>query len=359
MADWLETLKMPNAEPSEVSRFKTRIAAMETMGEGEGRNEELNKAAFLGGQLVGAGLAEERWVNEELWHACTVNGYVFKHGNEKVEGCIERGLTAGKESKPRRDNPLFGMALTSRDLHALPSAKWLIGGVIMENSFNVVFGDPGVMKSFLAIDMAAHVATKRSWNGHDIPHNGKVVYVLGEGTSGLPDRVAAWETHHNTTMEGVSFVPEAIHAGSKMWDNLVQYATEERPKLVVIDTLARMAGNMESENDATSMGKFIRACDDVRIASGGSVLVVHHANKMGGMRGSNALDGACDTIIRMDKDYSGTVTASITKLKEGETGEIGRFHVHPVGSSVVLKTGGVPWAGSSSEPVPLEGPEHE
>jgi len=347
--NWLDALGTPNSEPSEVSRFKTRLAAASEMTEGEGRNTELNKTAYAGGQLVTAGLAEERWVLEEIERAWTANGYIDKDGEETFHKTLQSGYSNGRESKPQRDNPIFGMALTSSELHDLPSAKWLLDGVLLDNSFNVIFGEPGSCKSFLTIDIAAHIANRKRWNGHDIPQNGKVVYVLGEGTSGLPDRVAAWEDHHNTHMEDVSFIPTAIHAGSRLWDRLVEYVSETKPKLIVIDTLARMSGNMESENDATSMGKFIRSCDDIRMASGGSVLVVHHSNRMGGMRGSIALDGACDTIIRMDRDYSETVTASITKLKEGETGELGRFRLKSSGRSAVLTSGGVPWQVPSSD----------
>lgn len=359
MDNFLDKLTAPNNEPSEVSRFKTRVATMAEMVKGEGRNQELCKTGFIGGQLVVAGLAEERWVREELFNACVANSYVSDDGDYEVNRVIDAAIVKGLESKPQRDNPIFGMALTSTELHALPSAKWLIDGVFMENSFNVIFGDPGCCKSFLAIAAAGAVANQGNWLGHNIPQNGKVVYILGEGASGLPDRVGAWEIHNGTAMDGVAFVPEAIHAGSKMWDKLVEYVTEERPALVIIDTLARMAGNMESENDAASMGKFIRACDDIRIASGGSVLVVHHANKMGGMRGSNALDGACDTIIRMDRDYSGTITASITKLKEGENAELGRFRLVSKGTSVVLSPGGVPWQSPSAETAAPESSHYE
>lgn len=352
MDDWLEKLKVPNSEPSEVSRFKTRLDVARAMGDGDGRNEELNKTAYAGGQLITAGLAEERWVTEEITRAWTDNGYIDKDGEEAFEKTLTSGLTKGRESKPQRDNPIFNMALTSAELHGLPSAKWLVDGVLLDNSFNVIFGEPGSCKSFLTIDLAAHIANRKRWNGHDIPQNGKTVYVLGEGTSGLPDRVAAWEDHYNTHMEDVRFIPTAIHAGSRMWDRLVEYVSEERPKLIVIDTLARMSGNMESENDATSMGKFIQSCDDLRIASGGSVLVVHHSNRMGGMRGSIALDGACDTIIRMDRDYSETITASITKLKEGETGTLGNFRLMSSGRSAVLTAGGVPWQVPSSDATP-------
>ena len=348
MTSWIESLKTAR-EPSEISRFKTRIEAMASMGQGEGRNQELNRTAYVGGSLISAGLATERWVVEELTRASTENGYIAKDGDEAFEKTMSSGLESGKESKPQRDNPIFNMALTSKELHELPEAKWLIDGVLMDNSFNVVFGDPGCGKSFLAIDLAGSVANRKRWNDHDINANGPVVYVLGEGRSGLPDRVSAWEKHYGTPMEGVTFIPEAIHAGSKMWEKLVDYVSEVKPKLIVIDTLARMAGEMESENDSTSMGRFIRACDDLRLASGGSVLVVHHANRMGGMRGSNALDGACDTIVRMEMDYSGTVTASITKLKEGEMGELGKFRLRSVGKSVVLTSGGIPWRGPQAE----------
>ena len=55
---------------------------------------------------------------------------------------------------------------------------WTIDGMLEDGCFGVVYGPPGAAKTYLAIDMAACVATGASWQGRKtIP--GLVVYAGG------------------------------------------------------------------------------------------------------------------------------------------------------------------------------------
>lgn len=350
MTHWLENIKA--VELPEVVRFREHV---KEYGETTtSRNENLNKCAFEAGLLIARDQVDVDWVYEILTQASEDNGYAVDYGDTEVERIIETGIEAGKEAAelpdtPESDNPMYGLAMTSQQLKDLPPAKWMIDGIVLENSLVVMFGAPGCGKSFLALDMVGCLANRNRWIGHGIEKNFNCLYILGEGAAGLPDRVAAWEKHNGMQMSGVTFIPRAIPVNSKAWAKLVEYVRETKPGLTVIDTLARMSGNMEDENNATQMGKFIQAADELRNASGGSVLVIHHANRQGGIRGSNALDGAADTMIRLDKEYNDSVEAFITKIKEGETGDLGTFRIKAVDKSAVLIRGALPWS-----PTPVE-----
>ena len=298
-----------------MAQLKARLADLSSTPKGS-RNAVLNTVAFIAGTLITEGLVQEHWAIEQLESACVANGYVADSSEHEARRIIDAGLSKGKLVEPERDNPVFDWAMSAQQLSKLPPVKWLIDGVIMDNSLGVVFGAPGCCKSFLALDMLGSVANRTRWDGHSIGANRLGLYVLGEGMSGLKDRVAAWESHYGTAMKNVTFIPRAIQVTSYDWSKLVEYAGETKPGLIVLDTLARLTAGLESENDATSMGRFVAACDALREASGGSVLVVHHANRAGGLRGSNALDGACDQIFHMERDFSGSVNASIVKMKE-------------------------------------------
>lgn len=346
----VETIKRADSseETLAVSSFKQLCLDFKNLQEGSGRHTELNKLAFQAGIRIAEGHLTEHWATQRITEAADANGTVAKHGLSEVERVIAAGLTAGlSDAKERRvrDNPIYGYAMNSKQLKQLPPAKWVIDGVQLENSLMVLVGAPGCGKSFLAMDMVGCLANKNNWLGHKISENRTALYVLGEGVVGLPDRVAAWETFNEMPMNGVTFVPRAVPIGTRSWDYLVSYAEDEKPGLIVIDTLARMAGDMESENDARQMGKFIEAVDKVRIASEGSVLVIHHTNRMGGMRGSNALDGAADTIIKAQEgDTHGTIDVFTTKVKEGALGGLGTFKFESIDRSAVLrKIGPVPW----------------
>ena len=79
---------------------------------------------------------------------------------------------------------------------------------------------------------------------------------------------------------------------------VVEGRTGKAVQLVIIDTLARSMGAGD-ENSSQDMGAFIAACDQIRRATGATVLIVHHSGKSSnaGARGSSALLGAVDTAI--------------------------------------------------------------
>lgn len=104
-----------------------------------------------------------------------------------------------------------------------------------------------------------------------------------------------------------------------------------KPQLVIIDTLARCFGG--DENSSEDMSAFVRTLDLLRDVYGGSVLVIHHANKTeklgsGKVRGSSVLYGAVDVSLQLqlaggrgearlvaDKLRDRDVTAPVAELR--------------------------------------------
>jgi hypothetical protein len=94
------------------------------------------------------------------------------------------------------------------------------------------------------------------------------------------------------------------------------------PRLIVIDTLARcfLGGD---ENSSKEMGQFIAACSEVQQRTRATVLAVHHTGKQRGRkpsteRGSNALRGAADVMIRVRKTDDGIIHVDVDKQKDDE-----------------------------------------
>ena len=65
--------------------------------------------------------------------------------------------------------------------------------------FSVALRETGIGKSFLALDLALFIASGKCWHGRDVEMC-DVVYVLGEGASGIRQRVAAWRQVHGTDL---------------------------------------------------------------------------------------------------------------------------------------------------------------
>lgn len=205
------------------------------------------------------------------------------------------------------------------ELHKLPKVEWIIPGEIQTMGLNVIFGASGVGKSFLALHYALRIA-----------QNEPVVYMAGEGVYGYNKRIGAWEKHHHQNRSKLYICTGAV----SLLDNdefhaFLQSIKHIRPKLVVVDTLARsMIGG--DENSTRDMGLFIRACDLIRNTLGCAVLLIHHTDKSKQYeRGSYALRGAADVMIRVS-DEGDVLIVEMEKVKDDNPLPLRYYKLLPV-----------------------------
>lgn len=218
------------------------------------------------------------------------------------------------DGAPRRSYIPF--MLTPEQMRSLPPPRPLVLGLLDLDSLAWMIAAPGSYKSFVALDLAAHVGLGRSWMGRRV-HQGPVVYLVAEGGTGMGLRVRAWEKQHGE-MKDVMFLPFPVQASNiENWGVLVEDIRQLRPALVVLDTQARITVGMK-ENDNTDMGVFIEAAEQLRRACGGCVLVVHHTGRADGdARGASAIDGAQGTELRVKRTADFRAVLTLDKQKDG------------------------------------------
>ncbi len=200
-----------------------------------------------------------------------------------------------------------------------PRPVFLVEGILVESTLSAMIGKEATYKSFIALDMALSIATGKPFQGHRV-ERGDVVYIAGEGSGGIRNRIDAWMRRHDCALpDTFHLLPEAVYllqeGEVKGLINEVE-TLPEKPKLVIVDTLARAIQGGD-ENSAKDMGSLISACDALRTTFGAHVLLVHHENKKGGIRGSPSLPGAIDTGIDIDRDGE-TVTLTCSKQKDSD-----------------------------------------
>jgi hypothetical protein len=83
--------------------------------------------------------------------------------------------------------------LLDSDLDLLPRLRWLVKGIIPDTGIGAIYGASGSFKSFLTLDLLAHVSNGREWFGHRVKA-APAVYVPFEGQGGIPNRIRAWRT---------------------------------------------------------------------------------------------------------------------------------------------------------------------
>jgi RecA-family ATPase len=200
--------------------------------------------------------------------------------------------------------------LSADELKQIPPPQWLLPDLIVANGFAVLYGPPGVGKSFLALDFALSIATGCE-GVVEARYIGPVVYVAAEGQGGLRKRIEAWEKACNCKAENIYFLPEPV--------NLIEEAETKAlisaigglpapPRLIVLDTMARCLSGAD-ENSSKDVGAFVGMTDTLRHTFNCAVLVVHHGTKSNAQteRGSSALRGAVDTMLFLSADVYGLV----------------------------------------------------
>jgi len=218
--------------------------------------------------------------------------------NEDVAPLIRRD-----GAKPRETKRFDILSLT--DLANMPDPEWLINGVLPKRGVVEMHGMPATGKSFIALDMALHIATGSSWHGHST-EQGRVLYVAAEGATGYKRRVDAWKASRGLhDIDALFFVASGVQLHEEievegLLDSL--NVKELGVSLVIFDTLARCFVGGD-ENSSAAMGTLLEGASKIGDELDATVLLVHHTRKDGATeRGSIALRGGVDAMMSVERE---------------------------------------------------------
>lgn len=222
-----------------------------------------------------------------------------------------------------------------------PELDYLIDDWLTVGGKSIIGGPSGSGKSFLAVDMALSVATKRPWFGNDVLNPGLVIYQAGEGGLGLKRRFRAYRSHFNLNGQPIpfEFLPARIDifapddAGgdtSKLIEAINGIASEYAQPLraVFIDTLATAQGGAD-EISGKDMAVVLANIDKINKATGAHVCLVHHMNADGKkLRGHTSIKANVDEVILVSSNEQTKVRSVVLdKLKDGEDGKRFQFEL--------------------------------
>jgi hypothetical protein len=249
-------------------------------------------------------------------------------------GSADYGIpeVSGKSNATPRFTPI-----AIDDVQITTNAAWLIRRLLPARGLACIIGPPKSGKSFMTSDMLFSVARGATYAGRD-SMAGPVVYLTGEGVVGFRRRLVALRRHYQVEGQGVPFflIENVPDLGSERTDvdQLLQeldlFILERDlgpPRAIVFDTLARCMGAGD-ENSARDMGRFVNRCGVIERHFGCLVVAVHHMGKnpAAGARGSNALNGAADVTITVEKGETYS-TVRIEEMKDGPEGQEWRFRL--------------------------------
>ena len=201
--------------------------------------------------------------------------------------------------------------------------KWIVKGWVPDLAVTMIYGESGGGKTFLALDIACHIAAGLDWHGHRTK-KGISVYMAGEGNYGIRQRVASWCKANNIDrLDNLLISNKAIDmdspAASAQIIKAVRELTTEDAVQITIDTVNNhMTGN---ENDAKDTRNMLNAVQIVGRALNAGMCLVHHTGNAveakHRARGSSAWKASMDSQIMVTKK-DGLIEVSCTKMKDTE-----------------------------------------
>jgi hypothetical protein len=274
--------------------------------------------------------------------------WLYEHADRYSGGAFSLA-SAWFEPVTESDNPFSTPAAAPNKFkllsvaEALAAAKanarrYLIKGLLDQGAMTILYGPSNVGKTFVAMDIAFHIAAGMRYAGMRTAAK-PVVYIAAEGGRGATDRIDALirkHGHDDAPFYLLMHSVDLLHAEADLPALISAIASAcPNPGLIVVDTLSRaIAGG--DENSSTDMGALVTNLDALRRATSAHCMVVHHSGKDAakGARGHSLLRAATDTEIEvgdgcikvtkqrdMDGNFLSHFKLDIWPLREDEDGD--------------------------------------
>ncbi len=246
-----------------------------------------------------------------------------------------RSVATGAAAAPRAlDSALAGAV--SRLATGQQELDRVLGGGLVPGSVTLLGGDPGIGKSTLLLQVAAHVAA-----------SGAVLYASGEESV---EQVGLRAHRLGVTAAGLAVVAESD------LETIRGLASDRKAALLVVDSIQ----TVQSANVATAAGAVsqLRECtaELVRFAksTGTAILIIGHVTKEGTIAGPRMLEHLVDTVLYFESDAGSRYRiVRATKNRFGAVNELGFFAMAEGGlrevrnpSAIFLSRAPEPAAGS-------------
>lgn len=213
-------------------------------------------------------------------------------------------------------------------LQPQPPPDWIVENLFEAGAVCCFFGDGGAKKTYSLLSMAVCVASGLPWLQFKT-HKSPVLFVDEESGRArflrrLGEVLRGEDCGEDTPLHFVT-LPGLLLDGKKQPGDiayLAQAITETGARLVIIDALVDvMSGD---ENSVEDLRPVFIALRKISEDTGASIVVIHHSNKGGGYRGSSALKGAVDLLVKVESEPGkNTIDFTTEKNRDGEADKWG------------------------------------
>lgn len=237
----------------------------------------------------------------------------------KGASAVARSHSRGKILKPQSMCSIAAEDSVKRLPTGIVDLDAVLGGGILPAGVMLLAGQPGIGKSTLLMQVAAHVAEQSS-----------VLYVSSEES--------ASQVKLRATRLGATSGDDLQFVASTSADDIAATIRSGQYKLVIIDSIqtlsleeiASVPGTVSQITNSSNV--IIRAAK----TSGAAVILVGHVTKEGSIAGPKVLEHLVDVVLQFEGDrYGGFKVVRAVKNRYGSTSEAAIFEMNDKGLRVV------------------------
>ena len=237
----------------------------------------------------------------------------------KGASAVARSHSRGKVLKPQSMRSIAAEDSVKRLPTGIADLDTVLGGGILPAGVMLLAGQPGIGKSTLLMQVAAHVAEQSS-----------VLYVSGEES--------ASQVKLRATRLGATSGDDLQFVASTSADDIAATIRSGQYKLAIIDSIQTLS--LEEIASAPGTVSQITNSSNVIIraakASGAAVILVGHVTKEGSIAGPKVLEHLVDVVLQFEGDrYGGFKVVRAAKNRYGSTSEAVIFEMNDKGLRVV------------------------
>ena len=225
----------------------------------------------------------------------------------------------------RQNQPTFDLTDAVELLDKSPDKfDWLVAGLLPMATTALLYAEGGTGKTLLANSIIKAVTCGQNWNGFPTRH-GKVLLMQTDEPSIV--------TAQNLKIAGfqASLPPEQLFICTQWQFTQMQQLRDaisvHKPVFVVIDSLTSSNRTATVEEKDVEYGRCLYDLRDIAMELGVAILVLHHENKTGGVRGSTAIKANVSEVWHLMRDKQLAPTQRLLDIEKSRTGCSGLFQL--------------------------------
>ncbi|MBV8884689.1 MAG: AAA family ATPase [Chroococcidiopsidaceae cyanobacterium CP_BM_RX_35] len=225
----------------------------------------------------------------------------------------------------RQNQPAFELTDGVQLLEQSPEKfDWLVAGLLPMATTALLYAEGGTGKTLLANSIIKAVACRQSWNGFPTKH-GKVLLMQ-------TDEPAVVTAQNLKIAQFQEFLQPGQLLINSRWQftqtqQLREAITTHKPVLVVIDSLTSCNRMATVEEKDVEYGRCLYELRDIAMELGCTILVLHHENKSGGVRGSTAIQANVSEVWHLKRDGKLSPTQRLIEIEKSRSGCAGVYQL--------------------------------